>query len=286
MSVRVAGQVPDQVADHVEEAVDRHPALERWMRAGWAAKGVVYALMGALAVAVARADHSTSAGPEEDASPEGALSIVLRQPLGRALLGVLAGGLVLYSAWRLVSVALVRRNDEHPWLHRIGYLFSATFYALLAVTAARGALTGADPERSTLVERTSRALLESGPGRVLALVGGVVIVGVGLYFVRSALHRDHLDDLELGPCSRVERRAIEVSGALGLAGRAAVTVLVGVFVTGAAVTADPTDARGFDRALRHVATEPIGALAVLAAGVGLVLYGVFCLLSTPRRTLD
>ena len=264
----------------MERVVEHHPWIETITRFGWVSKGIVYALMGLLAVAIARSD-----APEEDASPEGALSVVLERPFGRPLLGVVGVGLVLYSVWRLLSVALQRGADPRAWLHRIGYAFSGTFYAVLAWTAIRSALADDDPDRSTTVERISTELLGSGLGRLAVLVGGAIIIGVGLYFAKQAVTRDFRDELDLSGVGPFEARAVDLLGVVGHVGRSLVTILVGVFVALACLRSDPNEARGFDRSLRHVAGHPVGAALVLAAAVGLVLYGAFCLVSLRHRDL-
>jgi len=140
-------------------------------RLGWVAKGAVYVLMGLTAWTIARQQPT-----EDDASPEGALARVVASPSGRLFAGVLALGLVLYAAWRLLSSALVRGTDLSAWLHRLGYLLSSAFYLILALTAGRAALVNDRPADHTVVERLSADLLGSGFGRVA--LGVLVIIGV------------------------------------------------------------------------------------------------------------
>ena len=61
--------------------------------------------------------------------------------------------------------------------------------------------------------------------------------------------------------------------------------LIGFFLIRAAVNFNPDEAQGLDGALRKVADTTIGATLVVAVGIGLLLYGTFCLLSAPRRRL-
>jgi hypothetical protein len=272
--------VADEAADQVEEVVERHPWIETVARLGWLSKGVVYGLMGVLAFAIARLEPGS-----EDASPEGALSLVLERPGGRYLLGAVGVGLALYSAWRLLSVVLERRDGLEGWLHRLGYLFSGVFYGLLTVTAIRSALAGHDPERSTTVERVSSSLLGSSVGRWLVLIGGLIVIGVAGYFIREAVGRRFRDELDLGDAGKGERRLIDIVGVTGHLGRGLVTFLVGLFVTVAAVRVDPDEARGFDRALRSVAETSWGTYVVGAAAIGLITYGLFCLVSLRHRDL-
>ena len=277
----VTTNAPNAIADEAHDVVATSPWVETLARLGWGAKGVVYILMGLTAFTVARREKT-----DDDASPEGALAQVMQNTAGRALLAILTVGLILYVAWRLLSAALVRGNELNDWLHRVGYVFSAAFYALLAWTAAVSVLRDVRPEDSNAVERLSKSLLGSTIGRLALGALGLVIVAVGVYFiVKKSIKKSFLDELALGGASEAERKAVTISGVVGWFGRGIVTLLVGVFVTKAAIEADTDDARGFDSSLREVATHSLGTLAVALAAVGLIAYGVFCLVSIPHQEL-
>ncbi|MGH9132600.1 MAG: DUF1206 domain-containing protein, partial [Ilumatobacteraceae bacterium] len=225
------------IADEVDEIVATQPWIEAITRVGWAAKGSVYLLMGLTALTVARRRPTT-----DDASPEGAVGQVIENPGGRVLLGLLAAGLVLYTAWRLLSAALIRGSGLHEWLDRIGYVLSGAFYALLGWIAVRSAVDDVPADDSNAVERLSRALLSSAVGRWLLGALGLVILVVGVYFVvEKSLRRSFLDELSLGAVSAAEREAVTVAGIVGWFGRGVVTVLVGFFVVKAAVESDMRD---------------------------------------------
>ena len=274
----------DQVADKTRELISRHPWIESVGRLGWVAKGVVYMLMGATATQIARQEPS-----DDDASPTGSLNRVMEQPGGRILLLVMGVGLVLYSLWRLFSVAIIRDDDMNAWLHRVGYFFSFAFYALLAFTAFSTVKRGTEGGDSNTVEKLSRSLMESTFGRGLVVLGGVVTIGVGAYFlVKKGLMRSFVDDLSTVDESddEVTDWTIIAAGVAGWIGRGIVTILVGVLVARAAINFDPDEARGFDGALRRVATTDWGTLFVWVASVGLILYGGFCLLSHRYRQIE
>ena len=100
--------------------------------------------------------------------------------------------------WRLLSVVLQRGTDSQAWLHRVGYGFSGTLFAILAWTAVRSAMADDEPDRSTTIERISAELLGSGLGPVAVLIGGAITMGVGLVFVGvfclvSLRHRNLVD---------------------------------------------------------------------------------------------
>ncbi|MDW3215326.1 MAG: DUF1206 domain-containing protein [Ilumatobacteraceae bacterium] len=274
----------DDVADGVNDAVRERPWLETVGQLGWVAKGFVYLLFGATATQIARQEPS-----DDEASPSGALNRVLEQPGGRILLSVMAVGLVLYFLWRVLSVAVIRGNDLSAWAHRVGYGFSAGFYVLLAFTAARTVQRGSESGGESTVEQLSKSLLETGWGRVLVTAGGVITIAVGLVFVvHKGIMRSFTEDLHGVDESDDEAvdRVVIAAGVAGWIGRGVVTILVGFFVARAAIRFDPDDARGFDGALRKVATTTTGELLVWVSAVGLMLYGAFCVFSHRYRRIE
>lgn len=278
--------VAERAAERTGQVVNSSVWLERVARIGWVSKGLVYMLMGITALTIARQRPT-----DEAASPQGALEQVMERPGGRVLLVLLGVGLLLYVAWRLLSVALIAGTDLSHWLDRIGYTFSAVFYFTLSWTALRSALRDATPEDGNTIEQISRTLLDTGWTRVLLVVGGLVVVGVGAYFiVRKGVLRSFTDDLADVDSSWSGNehygRTLLVAGVVGWLGRGGVTVLVGFFVTRAAVRFDASDARGFDRALRQAATTDLGSALVGGTAAGLFVYGLYCLLSVPRRCLE
>ncbi len=274
------------VGDTIDEAVEQNPWLERVAQIGWIAKGVLYTLMGLTAIQIARQDPTS-----KDASPEGSIGRVGEVPFGRAVLVVLTVGLILYFAFRLLSVALIRGNELSDWADRVGYTFSGLFYLVLAFSAGKAAISGVDPEGSNSVESISKSLLEVTTGRWLLGIGGLVTIGIGGYFViHKGIQRSFADDLEgvqADPGANApKRRALLIAGIVGWIGRGIVTIFVGYFVVRSAVRFDPNDARGFDRALRQVAGTSLGSMLVLLCAVGLIAYGVFCFFSYRFRTLE
>jgi hypothetical protein len=282
MSSAPTAAVEDDVRDTIEETVKEQPWLHQVARTGWVAKGVVYALMGITAVSIGR-----NRPTDDKASPEGALDRVADARGGTALLWLLLVGLGVYVLWRLVTAALVRGNDVRDWLTRAGYLGSALFYVAIALAAGRAVLAGGTPEDSNAIERMSSNLLASTGGRWLLLAVGAVVAVVGLVFaVDKALRRRFRDELHLERASASQRKLVEAAGVIGWLGRGLVTVAVGVFVIQAAWTVDRSDARGFDRALRELASRSGGGSLVIACGVALIAYGFFCWLSVPYQELE
>jgi hypothetical protein len=275
----------------VEALARRHPWLVTVGRLGWVAKGVVYLVIGVLAVPIAidglRGDAAS--GGEGEASPSGAVAKIAETSFGTLAMWIIAIGLALYVVWRLISIVLPAEPSAKVWLTRAGYLVSAVVYSALAWSALtfvrrEGAAGGAESDDAK-VERFTRELMEKTGGRWLVGAIGIVLVAVGLYFVVKGLRATFRDDLEPGGVGPFSHESIVTLGRVGWVGRGVVMGLVGWFITRAAVQFRPDEATGIDGALRDATGSTFGALLVAFAAVALALYGFFCVISAPRERL-
>src|SRR5829696_3335679 len=106
----------------------KSPWVERLGRIGLVAKGVLYAIIGVLAIQVARG------GREESPDRSGALRTIAEQPHGKSLLVLLACGLAGYALWRLAQGILDRDNEGEGLkglAKRAGALGKAGWYGVL-----------------------------------------------------------------------------------------------------------------------------------------------------------
>jgi hypothetical protein len=276
-----------QGVDAVEEAAREHPSLVRAARVGWLAKGIVYGIVGVLAFKIATDSGSTAPAPgDAEASQSGAIAEIAQSSAGKLALWAVAIGLAIYVLWRIMSILLPARSSAKVWVTRAGYAISAityTFLALSAVSIARHASTGSESENSR-IETFTRDLMERTAGRWMVGLLGVILVGIGLAFAYRAVTADFESELA-GGVGPIERRHLVRLGQVGWLGRAAMMGLIGAFLIRAAVLFDPAEAEGLDGALRRVVDESWGPFAVGCVGVGLVLYGLYCVLSAPVQRL-
>ena len=82
------------------EKVARSTGFEWLSRAGFAARGLIYVIIGILAIKLALGTGGANA------SQQGALRTIAAQPLGKVLLILVAIGLGGYSLWRLIRALL------------------------------------------------------------------------------------------------------------------------------------------------------------------------------------
>jgi hypothetical protein len=279
------------VSERAEQVAHRHPAFVTAARFGWVAKGVVYALVGVLAVPIAiqglQADRARDRGTQ--ASQLGAVTEISQNSFGTIALWIIAIGLALYVLWRLISIVLPADNTAKAWLTRAGYLASAVTYAVLAWTAVSFAVdarsaNGKNTEDAK-VERFTRDVMDMTAGRWLVGAIGVGVIGIGIYFLVKGARASFRDELEPAGVGPVRHETIVTLGRFGWIGRGIVMGLVGWFLIRAAVEFRPSEAKGFDGSLREVTEAAIGPFIVALAALGLIVYGVFCVISAPRQRL-
>jgi hypothetical protein len=271
-----------QRGDRLGTRAMHHPWTERLARLGYLAKGVVYAVIGVLALQVAIG----SGGKTTDT--KGALAALARESWGKALLAVVAVGMVGYVLWRVMQAWLDpdgKGTGAKGLVVRAGYLVSAAIYSALAAAAFRLVLgTGGVGSHGDPSAQSWTARLMSQPfGQALVAVVGLVIAGVGLREILKAWKEKFRRKLrleELRP-PRAEW-AVRISK-LGILARGGVFVMIGAFLVQAALTANPRRAHGLDGALRALADQPYGTVLLALAAAGLVAYAVYMAVEARYR---
>lgn len=271
------------VEQHTERATRKaSPWIEHLARAGYVAYGVVYVLVGVLAV------QAAFGGGSKAASQEGALRQVLLAPLGKVLLGLVAVGLLAYAMWRLFQGMLDPENegrDARGIVKRVDHALNGLFHAALAFSAGQLALGSGGGGGGSPDDWTAR-LLAQPLGRWLTVIAGAVIVGAGLYQLYEAYKADFRDELKAGEMSARVKTWATRSGRFGYAARGVVFGVIGVFLVQAALLTDPDQARGLGGALETLARQPFGPYLLGAVALGLVAYGVFMFVVARYRRIE
>jgi hypothetical protein len=276
-------------SDQAEAFVRRHPWIVTFGRIGWVAKGVVYGLTGLLALKLGT-DQIGGTQDSDEANQSGAISKIAQQEYGPTLLVLLALGLFVYAAWRIVTVLLPADNEGKAWLNRLGYTISAIVYVALGVSAI---LLARDPGKADETGRREDAKVEQFTADMLGWTGGrylvgliaLILIGVGTAFAWRGIGGSFAKQVEHRPVGPFSWKVIHAMGVVGWVGRGAMLGLIGWFVMRAAVEFDASEAHGLDESLRRVSDTTPGTALVLAVAVGLVVYGAFCLVTVPTVKL-
>jgi len=268
----VSGGVKRPITQGARRAT-ANPWFESFARFGYAAKGVVYLVAGALS---ARAAFGLGGATTDS---RGALQKILTEPFGKMMLVLIGFGLVGYVLLRLVQALLdpeQKGSDAKGIVTRSGYLMSGLVYASLAWTALRLASatggTGGNQTQSWVAR-----LLALPLGRWLIGIAGLIVIGGGLYQLYKAYSTDFSEHFRWNEMNATERTWTVRLGRLGLAARGIVQGLIGFFLIQAALLFDPSKARDAGGALQSLAQPPFGLWAVGTVAVGLAAYGVYML---------
>ncbi len=261
---------------------DARSWIERLARAGFAAKGVVYLLIGTLALLAAAGAGGETTGTH------GALGVVLRQPMGRVLLALLAVGLAGYAMWRAISaLADPEGQGRRGWkriMVRLGYGISAVVHAGLAWQAGRLALALAAGSGDPAEDRTADLMSAPfGPWLVGAVALG--LAGYGLAQIGRGLRGDIDRRLALGRLGPDERRLVVRTARTGLAARGVVFLIMSGFLGKAALEHDPSEAGGLEEALQALRDQPYAPFLLGGVALGLAAYGAFQLVRARYRVI-
>lgn len=255
----------------------------RWLaRAGLAARGVVYLLLCVILADIAW--HGSAPAP---ASGEGAMAAVAGRPGGPGLLVALAAGLAAYGGWRAVQALTGNENPREvrgPFV-RLGWLAIAGVYVALCVRAVRLVAGSGGTSGNGKAHAWAATVLGWPGGQVWLGIGGTALVVGGVALGVWGLAHDYDDQMRLKEVPRALALAVKATSMSGDIARGALAVLVGGYLLDAAVEADPSTVKTVDQALRVLAHQPLGALAVAALAAGLLCYGISSLAEAWLRDL-
>ena len=246
-----------------------HSRTFEWLaRAGLVARGVIYAVIGILAIKLALGDGGKTT------DQNGALQTIAKQPFGKALLIIVTIGLAGYATWRLLRAAIGHGPESSDdTKDRLDGAWSGISYALLCV-AAVSILIGSGGSSGS-PDQTTGGVLGWPGGQLLVVIAGLVGIGAGLE--QGYKGRKFLEDSKTEEMRESVERAFTALGGFGHLARMVVFTLVGYFFIRAALDYNPDKAVSLDGALTalvHASYGPV-LLGVVAAGlIGFAAYSI------------
>jgi hypothetical protein len=266
----------DEIQQQLEEAVS-HPWVERLVRFGFLAKGVVYLIMGLLTA-------QAVTGTDEATGTFGVLTQIAAQPFGKFLLLILTIGLAGYVLWRFVQATI---DPEHNGklgkkliFQRIGYAMSGLGYASIAYTAI-SMMIGAE-ENDDTIEDLADELMEQFWGVWLLLLGGIVVVGVGISFIYGAYTGAYIGEFKPAIGRTLERWSTGI-GKLGYAARGVSFMIMGIFISLAAVLTDSDTAGSLGSTLQQLQQQPLGHFWLGLIAFGFIAYAIYMFVAAWYR---
>ena len=263
------------------------PTLVRLVRLGYAAKGVVYLMIGLLAALAALGRGGQTTGSR------GALATILGQPFGRTLLTAVAVGLGVYALWQFFRATTDpehagRRGDRKSIGRRVAYAVSGLIHVGLVVAAVRllSVAGGSGADDNASARGWTASLMAYPLGRWMVGAVGLGFVAFGLYQLYRAYRADLDKQLELGRLGDRGRTLARWAGRLGIAARGVVFGIVGGFLLAAAAHADPNEAKGLGGALDAVHGQTHGRWLLGVVAAGLAAYGVYLFVRARYRRVE
>ncbi|WP_181704359.1 DUF1206 domain-containing protein [Chthonobacter albigriseus] len=253
--------------------------MQSLARLGYAARGVVYLIVGWFAVLAA-------VGSGETKNTDDALLTVLSGPFGRILLGLVALGLACYAAWRLVQAISDPDGHGTSWKGlaiRAALLIAAVTYAGLAVSAASLVMGNGGSEGGGSNGMVQEAVGFLGSRAVAALLALAFLAAASAHAVK-AWKRGYEKYLS---CDRETLDRIRPVAQTGLIARGIVFLvfagLMGWRAWTASGSAEPPQLRD---ALETVRDMPFGWGLLLLIGLGLVAFAAYSGIEALYRRID
>jgi Domain of Unknown Function (DUF1206) len=270
MAARTASRSATRLRRSARRTAD-HPAMAWLARAGLAARGVMYVLIGVIAVQIA------VDGSRRQADRAGAVRLVSHTAFGSIALWILVVGFAGMTLWRLSEAINGSAGpDGRKASKRLANLARAVFYAIVTYGILKYALGVGQPSSSDKQSRdlTAAALKHPG-GQWLVVAAGLVVVAAGAYVIYRAYKLKFLKKLRLGSASPGVRKAVTRLGQIGGIARGVVFATIGVFLVIAGKDASPKQAKGIDSALRALSHTPLGPVLLIVVALGLATFGVY-----------
>ncbi|WP_238697523.1 DUF1206 domain-containing protein, partial [Streptomyces sp. E2N166] len=169
-------------------------AAEGAARAGLTARGVIYLLVGVLALQIGFGTGN------RQADRGGALAELSDKPFGAVLLWALGIGLVGMALWRLSEALFgATGKDGHTAKKRLPAAARCVFYAFVAYSVlAFAAGTGGSGSSDQQSRDVTAKVMEMPAGRSLVGVAGAAIVVAGVVIGVQALRRSYHKKLKIG----------------------------------------------------------------------------------------
>jgi len=253
--------------------------IEHLARFGFAARGLVYILVGVLA-----AEAAAVGGRATDA--HGAIQAIGQdQHFGTLLLLVLALGLAAYAVWRFAQAWLDlehKGNDVQALATRATFVVSGLGHAALAISAVSLAV-GLQRGHSNAVRTWVTRVLSAPHGRWVVAAVGLAVIGTGVYQFYKAYMALFENDLLISEMSADARLWSRRVGRAGLTARGVTFGVIGWFLLRAGLDANAHEARGVAGALRLLGRQDEGHWLLFVVAVGLAAYGFSSLVDARYR---
>lgn len=257
-----------------------NPFLKQYILLGYAAKGIIYFLIGMLAIEAAILPERKAAGTYN------ALKHLSVQPLGTIILSLLGIALFGYVLRRLLQAIFYPGHDcgfsFTSVLQRTGYVMSSLSYAGVAYSAISIVLH-LGKYNDHIQEWVEQLFNHVIAGEVIVFIAGVGVTGVGLGYLYGAYTGSYISQFASPTIDGRLEYFAKWLGKIGIAARGIAFVITGICLMLASVFSDSDLAGGLQKAFRLLAKQPCGWLWLGLIGSGFIAYGVYMFVAARYR---
>jgi len=266
----------------------RIAANNKWMlllaRLGYAVKGIVYLIIGWLAVELA-VGHG---GKTTDQS--GALQTISSLSYGKFLLILMLVGLIGFALWCFIQAIFdteAKGKDAKGIIARIGYAAIGVSYIGLAL-GAFGLINGqgnAGKNTTTSAQDWTGLVLRQPFGQAMVVIGGLIVLAVAGYLFYKAYKAPFKSRLNLTSLGAQARKLVIEMGRFGYGAIGVVMTIVGIFLIVAALQDNAAKVKGLDSALQELSHQSFGPFLLIIVALGLIAYGLYSFVEARYRRI-
>jgi Domain of Unknown Function (DUF1206) len=122
-------------------------------------------------------------------------------------------------------------------------------------------------------------------GRVIVVVTGLIIIGVGVAQVVKGVKKSFAEEIDTSSMCPGGREGVARLGQVGYIARGAALGLVGGLLSYATLAFDRQEAPGLDGALETILAQPFGRFLLTAVALGFAAFGVFAIPQSRYRRM-
>lgn len=257
-----------------------HPFLKQYILLGYGAKGIIYFLIGILAIEAAFLPERKAAGTYN------ALKHLSSQPLGSVILCLLAIALLGYVLRRLLQALIYPGHSPSlsffNLLQRIGYLISSVSYAGVAYSAL-SIVFKLGKYNDHIQQWVEKLLDRVVAGELIVFMVGIVVAGVGIGYLYGAYTGSYISQFTSYDIDRRLEYWAKLMGKIGIAARGVAFIVTGLCLILASLVSDSNLAGGLQNAFQVLAAQPLGWLWLSLIGSGFIAYGVYMFIAARYR---
>src|SRR5512146_2144545 len=192
------------------------PWVQRLERFGFLIRGVIYIVIGLLALLLAIGAGGATTNPTS------AIALIGRQPFGKLFLFVIAVGLAGYALWgfvRAILDPLGRGTDAKGVIDRFSFLISGISYAGLLIPTVLALLNRPGGQAQGGATGVPVTWMTGPWGKWLVIAFGLVWIFVGAAQLMVAYTARFMRDLKTGKMNAQEVKTSKWLGKIGYAAR-------------------------------------------------------------------